>query len=65
MSGAVLRYMATAPRGLADLVARELRALGVTGLAERTAGVRFAGELRRVRRLPVVAGGEPRAAGGG
>ena len=46
MSGAVLRYMATAPRGLADLVARELRTLGVTELAERTAGVRFAGELR-------------------
>jgi len=46
VSGTVLRYMATAPRGLADLVARELRALGVTGLAERTAGVRFDGELR-------------------
>jgi len=46
VSGAVLRYMATAPRGLADLVARELRTLGVTELAERTAGVRFAGELR-------------------
>ncbi|HMI37445.1 MAG TPA: 23S rRNA (guanine(2445)-N(2))/(guanine(2069)-N(7))-methyltransferase, partial [Steroidobacteraceae bacterium] len=47
MSDAVLRYMATAPRGLADLVARELRTLGVTELAERTAGVRFAGELRQ------------------
>ena len=46
MSEAVLRYMATAPRGLADLVARELRALGIAELAERTTGVRFAGELR-------------------
>jgi len=40
VSGAVLRYMATAPRGLADLVARELRTLGVTELAERT-GIRL------------------------
>ena len=46
MSDGALRFMATAPRGLADLVARELRALGVTELAERTAGVRFAGDLR-------------------
>ena len=37
--------MATAPRGLADLVARELRALGIAELAERTTGVRFAGDL--------------------
>ncbi|HEV7432702.1 MAG TPA: THUMP domain-containing protein, partial [Steroidobacteraceae bacterium] len=41
-----LRFMATAPRGLADLAAVELRALGVNELSERTAGVRFAGELR-------------------
>jgi 23S rRNA (guanine2445-N2)-methyltransferase / 23S rRNA (guanine2069-N7)-methyltransferase len=43
---APLRFMATAPRGLADLVARELRELGVAELSERTAGVRFAGALR-------------------
>ena len=38
--------MATAPRGLADLVARELRALGVARLSERNAGVRFESDLR-------------------
>jgi 23S rRNA (guanine2445-N2)-methyltransferase / 23S rRNA (guanine2069-N7)-methyltransferase len=38
-------YMATAPRGLADLVARELRQLGITQLRERTAGVLFRGTL--------------------
>ncbi|MBS0388342.1 MAG: bifunctional 23S rRNA (guanine(2069)-N(7))-methyltransferase RlmK/23S rRNA (guanine(2445)-N(2))-methyltransferase RlmL [Proteobacteria bacterium] len=38
--------MATAPRGLADLVARELRELGVARLHELRAGVRFEGELR-------------------
>ena len=38
--------MATAPRGLADLVTRELRALGVTELRELRAGVRFATDLR-------------------
>jgi len=38
-------FMATAPRGLADLVARELRALGVEELRERTGGVRFRGTL--------------------
>jgi 23S rRNA (guanine2445-N2)-methyltransferase / 23S rRNA (guanine2069-N7)-methyltransferase len=37
--------MATAPRGLADLVARELRAQGVTELRELRAGVRFAADL--------------------
>ncbi len=47
MSGEVLRFMATAPRGLADLAAREIRALGVAELSERTAGVRFAGDLRQ------------------
>jgi 23S rRNA (guanine2445-N2)-methyltransferase / 23S rRNA (guanine2069-N7)-methyltransferase len=43
---APLRFMATAPRGLADLVARELRAQGVTQLRELRAGVRFAADLR-------------------
>ena len=37
--------MATAPRGLADLVARELRELGIVELRERTAGVLFHGTL--------------------
>jgi 23S rRNA (guanine2445-N2)-methyltransferase / 23S rRNA (guanine2069-N7)-methyltransferase len=46
LTAAPLRFMATAPRGLADLAAAELRALGVQDLSERTAGVRFAGELR-------------------
>jgi 23S rRNA (guanine2445-N2)-methyltransferase / 23S rRNA (guanine2069-N7)-methyltransferase len=45
LNAAPLRFMATAPRGLADLAAAELRALGVHELSERTAGVRFAGEL--------------------
>lgn len=46
MNEAPLRFMATAPRGLADLVARELRAQGVSQLSERSAGVRFASDLR-------------------
>ena len=45
MNTPALRFMATAPRGLADLAAQELRALGVHELSERTAGVRFAGGL--------------------
>ena len=45
MSAAALRFMATAPRGLSDLAAAELRALGIGQLSERAAGVRFAGEL--------------------
>ena len=46
MNAAPLRFMATAPRGLADLAAREISALGITELSERSAGVRFAGSLR-------------------
>ena len=45
MSAAALRFMATAPRGLSDLAAAELRALGIGQLSERAAGVRFSGEL--------------------
>jgi 23S rRNA (guanine2445-N2)-methyltransferase / 23S rRNA (guanine2069-N7)-methyltransferase len=37
--------MATAPRGLADLVGRELRDFGVASLRERTGGVLFEGTL--------------------
>ena len=46
MNNGSLRFMATTPRGLADLAAAELRTLGVDELSERTAGVRFTGELR-------------------
>jgi 23S rRNA (guanine2445-N2)-methyltransferase / 23S rRNA (guanine2069-N7)-methyltransferase len=46
VSAAALRFMATAPRGLADLAARELRALGIAELNERLTGVRFSGALR-------------------
>ncbi len=46
MNATALRFMATAPRGLADLVAVELRALGALEISERPAGVRFSGELR-------------------
>ena len=45
MNAAPLRFMATAPRGLADLAARELRAVGIVELSERVTGVRFAGAL--------------------
>ena len=46
MNAAPLRFMATAPRGLADLAAREIRALGMSEVSERTAGVRFAADLQ-------------------
>ncbi len=45
MNLAPQQYMATAPRGLADLVARELRALGISEMRERTGGVLFRGTL--------------------
>ena len=38
--------MATAPRGLADLAAREIRDCEVADISERNAGVRFSGTLR-------------------
>jgi 23S rRNA (guanine2445-N2)-methyltransferase / 23S rRNA (guanine2069-N7)-methyltransferase len=38
-------YFATAPRGLADLLARELIAAGATQVSERAAGVQFGGSL--------------------
>jgi 23S rRNA (guanine2445-N2)-methyltransferase / 23S rRNA (guanine2069-N7)-methyltransferase len=40
-----LNYVATVPRGLADLLAGELTALGATEVRERGAGVHFAGDL--------------------
>ncbi|HTP38988.1 MAG TPA: bifunctional 23S rRNA (guanine(2069)-N(7))-methyltransferase RlmK/23S rRNA (guanine(2445)-N(2))-methyltransferase RlmL [Steroidobacteraceae bacterium] len=42
---ALLSYLASAPRGLADLLARELAALGASALRERPSGVSFQGEL--------------------
>ncbi|MGB8692850.1 MAG: THUMP domain-containing protein, partial [Steroidobacteraceae bacterium] len=45
MNPTPLQFMATAPRGLADLVARELCVLGIDELRERTGGVLFQGTL--------------------
>ena len=39
------RYLVSAPRGLADLLARELTALGATDARERPTGVSFSGPL--------------------
>lgn len=39
------RYLASAPRGCVDLLAHELRALGVPEVREQGAGVSFGGEL--------------------
>jgi 23S rRNA (guanine2445-N2)-methyltransferase / 23S rRNA (guanine2069-N7)-methyltransferase len=39
------KYFATAPRGFADLLARELAAVGATQIHERSAGVAFRGSL--------------------
>ncbi len=39
------RFIATAPRGLTDILARELAALGATAVSESGGGVRFEGEL--------------------
>jgi len=46
LNAAPLRFMATAPRGLADLAAREIRDCEVADISERNAGVRFSGTLR-------------------
>ena len=40
-----LQFLASAPRGLADLLARELSALGAEGVRERSVGVAFSGTL--------------------
>jgi len=40
-----LRFLVSAPRGLADLLARELTALGATDARERSTGVTFSGDL--------------------
>ncbi|HYC09704.1 MAG TPA: bifunctional 23S rRNA (guanine(2069)-N(7))-methyltransferase RlmK/23S rRNA (guanine(2445)-N(2))-methyltransferase RlmL [Steroidobacteraceae bacterium] len=45
MSTASLSFLASAPRGFADLLAQELAALGATGVRERSTGVAFGGPL--------------------
>jgi 23S rRNA (guanine2445-N2)-methyltransferase / 23S rRNA (guanine2069-N7)-methyltransferase len=40
------QFLASAPRGLADLLARELVAFGAVGAKERSTGVAFTGDLR-------------------
>ena len=45
MSTASLSFLASAPRGFADLLARELTALGATAVRERATGVAFNGPL--------------------
>ena len=45
-----LRLLASVPRGLADLLARELSSLGAGDVRERTAGVAFSGTLETVYR---------------
>ncbi|MET0291546.1 MAG: bifunctional 23S rRNA (guanine(2069)-N(7))-methyltransferase RlmK/23S rRNA (guanine(2445)-N(2))-methyltransferase RlmL [Steroidobacteraceae bacterium] len=41
----LLRFVATVPRGFADLLAEELRALGASDVKDRSAGVSFSGTL--------------------
>ncbi len=45
MNSNSLQFLASAPRGLADLLARELTELGAEGVRERSAGVAFSGAL--------------------
>jgi 23S rRNA (guanine2445-N2)-methyltransferase / 23S rRNA (guanine2069-N7)-methyltransferase len=45
VSPAALRFLASAPRGLADLLLRELSACGAIDARERSAGVGFSGAL--------------------
>jgi 23S rRNA (guanine2445-N2)-methyltransferase / 23S rRNA (guanine2069-N7)-methyltransferase len=45
VSAAPLRFLVSAPRGLADLLARELVALGAADARERSTGVTFSGPL--------------------
>jgi len=45
VSSVALSFLASAPRGFADLLARELGALGATGVRERATGVAFSGPL--------------------
>lgn len=45
MSAAPLKFIASAPRGFADLLARELVSLGASDVRERSTGVAFTGPL--------------------
>jgi 23S rRNA (guanine2445-N2)-methyltransferase / 23S rRNA (guanine2069-N7)-methyltransferase len=44
------QFLASSPRGLADLLARELSAFGAQSVKERSTGVAFTGELRTAYR---------------
>jgi len=50
VSPPLLKFLASAPRGLADLLARELESCGALELRERSAGVAFAGTLESAYR---------------
>ena len=50
MSAGPLRLLASAPRGLADLLARELESCGAAAVRERATGVLFAGTLEAAYR---------------
>ncbi len=50
MSAAPLRFLASAPRGLADLLARELGSYGAQQPRERSTGVAFSGGLESAYR---------------
>ena len=50
MSAAPLRFLASAPRGLSDLLARELASCGADQVRERSTGVAFTGTLETAYR---------------
>jgi len=50
VSAAPLRFLASSPRGLADLLARELAACGAHEVRERSTGVAFSGALESAYR---------------
>ena len=50
MSGQSLKFLASAPRGFADLLLRELGACGAAQLRERSSGVAFTGTLESAYR---------------
>ena len=50
MSAAPLRFLASSPRGLADLLAQELTACGALQVRERSTGVAFSGTLESAYR---------------
>lgn len=50
MNAEPLRFIASAPRGLSDLLARELVALGATGIRERSTDVSFRGSIETAYR---------------